>query len=131
MAKMARVELKGPLFSPGMVGVFRGELVKGLVSLGDEAKDEATKRFKKGKGRRTGALANSFSNARQTGPLSAGVSGTSSEVERYYHRVEYGSRHMKGQHQRKNARAAIIRSLNNPLSPRSQKLIARAVERLN
>lgn len=131
MAKETKVIKTGPLFEPGATGVFADEITKGLVSLGDETREEAEKRFKKGKGQRTGALKASFSKARKISDLSAGVGATTSAVDRYYHRVEYGSRFMKAQNQRKNARRAVIRSLKNPMSDRSQKVIKRAVERMN
>lgn len=128
IGKGVTVTVSGPLFSPNMVGIFRDALVDGLVALDDEFVEEVRKRYKRGKGLRTGRLAGSYEKARAVGQLTAQAD---SSAQRYTHRVEYGSRYMPGQHQRRNARKAIKTSLKNPMSQRSQKLLTRAVERLN
>ena len=131
MVRVAKVETKGPLFQAGMLGVFQKNLTQGLLALDDEFVEEVEKRFKRGKGLRTGALQTSFGEAREIGTLRAGAHGKNVQTERYYHRVEYGAIHMKGQNQRKNARLAILRSVKNPTSKRGQMVIKRAVEALN
>lgn len=129
MPNAVTIKKTGPLFAANAVGVFVDGLMDGLKSVDEEFVDEVTKRYKKGKGYATGALAGSYGSVREIGKLTAAAD--SSGVQRYTHRVEYGSRFMKAQNQRKNARQAIKRSLNNPMSARSQKILAEAVDRLN
>lgn len=124
-----KIHKTGPLFAAGVVGVFTDGLMEGITSLDEEFVDEVEKRYTSGRGKLTGALAGSYGEVREIGKLTAQADSTG--VERYTHRVEYGSRFMKAQNQRKNARRAIKTSLNNPMSARSQKILAKAVQRLN
>lgn len=131
MAKEVTVSLSGPLFQAGAVGVFVDNLTNGLVDLTEDFNDEYTKRLKPGKGYRAGELARSQGAAKAIKDLEAGASGPTGTELKQYHRVEYGSRFMKAQNQRKNARRAIISSLKNPLSARAQKVIGKAVAALD
>ena len=111
------VTVKGRLFGRGMVDEVIDQLNETVEQGAEDIKIGVIKRLRRGRGRRTGALAESFGDSRVSEDLTANVSSIGdAEVEDYYHRVEYGAAHMVGQNQRKNARRRVKRQLEKGLT---------------
>ena len=109
----AKVTFKGRLFEPRMSSRVIKILNKHIVDTAEQWPMEVSKRLRRGRGRASGALAAAIPQGRLRGNLLAQGELKDSRVEKYYHRVEYGtsSRGNKGQNQRKNARKALLRKL--------------------
>ena len=104
-------KLDGPLFTKDVKQLFVDEAHAILPVIVDAWNEQLERRFKPGKGLRTGALKTSLGEPRLVGKLSAAAWSQKPSTERYAHRVEYGSVHMSPQRQRKNSRRYILRNL--------------------
>jgi len=109
----AKVTFQGRLFERTLSRRVVKILNRHIKDTADAWPREVQKRLRRGKGRDSELLSGAITKGRLTKDLLAQGKLTDSRVERYYHRVEYGTPAYgtRGQNQRKNARKALIRKL--------------------
>ncbi len=116
MARAVEMTFSGRLFGRTMTSKVIDAMNNVLEDTNKMVIPALEKRFKKGKGRRSGDLIDSFKSEGLVNDLIA-QTVSNDKVLPYIHRVEYGSVKMVGQHQRKNTRAALMKVLKNEMVP--------------